>query len=330
MSGDRYTVEPSIRALLKDLGLSTPRVLQRAGLPGDLFNHRPIELTPEEYYALWTGIADEGAEERVLAVEIGQAISTDLFSAPIFAALASPNLTVAAGRLAAHKPLIGPLRLGVETDSGVVVSFRWPVEPAPPPLLVLSELIFWVAFVRLATREDIRPTRVEVRRPPVPAHRAAIERFLGVRVHTTDRYAVSFSARDAARPFLTENEDMWRALAPDLRRRLHDLDASASVADRVRAVLTETVPAGDPSISAVTQRLRTSSRTLQRQLSAEGTTFQAVLADTRERLARHYLAAGDLSTAEIAYLLGYDDANSFYRAFRSWTGTTPDRMRSVG
>ena len=82
-------------------------------------------------------------------------------------------------------------------------------------------------------------------------------------------------------------------------------------------------------MTAVTTHLAVSSRTLQRQLRLEGTTFQAVLASTREDLARHYLSHGAMRAAEIAYLLGYDDTNSFYRAFRSWTGTTPETLRAT-
>ncbi|MCM1012326.1 helix-turn-helix transcriptional regulator [Brevibacterium sp. XM4083] len=74
--------------------------------------------------------------------------------------------------------------------------------------------------------------------------------------------------------------------------------------------------------------MATSPRTLQRQLKAEGTSFQAVLAETRENLARHYLVRNDLRTAEIAFLLGYTDTNSFYRAFKTWTGMTPEGARA--
>ena len=38
---------------------------------------------------------------------------------------------------------------------------------------------------------------------------------------------------------------------------------------------------------------------------------------------------GSWTNGEIAYLLGYDDTNSFYRAFRTWTGTTPDTIRTT-
>lgn len=82
-------------------------------------------------------------------------------------------------------------------------------------------------------------------------------------------------------------------------------------------------------IRARPRHLTTSPRSLQRQLQFEGTTYQAVLAATREHLARHYLTRSAMTTGEIAYLLAYDDTNSFYRAFRTWTGTTPDTLRAT-
>ncbi|NJP05416.1 MAG: helix-turn-helix domain-containing protein [Chloroflexaceae bacterium] len=48
---------------------------------------------------------------------------------------------------------------------------------------------------------------------------------------------------------------------------------------------------------------------------------------TRESLARHYLKSSALSCTEIAFLLGFNDPHSFSRAFRSWTGQTPEKAR---
>lgn len=73
----------------------------------------------------------------------------------------------------------------------------------------------------------------------------------------------------------------------------------------------------------VARELSTSTRGLQRELKVEGTSFQEVLNRTREALARHYLSHEAMSTQEIAFLLGYEDPRSFYRAFQSWTGLTP-------
>ena len=78
----------------------------------------------------------------------------------------------------------------------------------------------------------------------------------------------------------------------------------------------------------VARKLAISKRTLQRRLREDGATFQEVLADVREALARHYLQRTTLSGAEISYLLGFEDPNSFSRAFHAWTGKTPEQLRS--
>ena len=65
-----------------------------------------------------------------------------------------------------------------------------------------------------------------------------------------------------------------------------------------------------------------------RQLKDEGTSYQEVLNATREQLALHYLEHSRVSCAEISFLLGFDDPNSFFRAFHAWTGATPEATRA--
>jgi AraC-like DNA-binding protein len=327
MAGERFILDPSVRTLLRDLSIPARSVLRRADLPAGLFRGGPAALTPDEYFRFWDALDAEGGD-RDLAVAIGQAISVEMFSPPIFAALCSPNLEVAARRIATYKPLIGPLRADITLDgTGLTVTCRWPAGMTPPRLLATTELVFWAALARIATRHHVRPVRVTARQlPPDPDTAAG---YFGVRLREGPAESISFAAEDAARPFLTENEPMWRFFAPELRSRLADLDAAASAAERVRAALLETLPAGDHTMTSVARHLATSPRTLQRQLQNEGTSFQAVLTGTREHLARHYLTHSAMTTAEIAYLLAYDDTNSFYRAFRTWTGSTPDTLRTA-
>ena len=60
------------------------------------------------------------------------------------AALCSPDLAVAAHRIAIYKPLLGPLRLDVaDTADGLRIAYQWPPDQQPPALLVTSELVFW-------------------------------------------------------------------------------------------------------------------------------------------------------------------------------------------
>jgi transcriptional regulator GlxA family with amidase domain len=52
-----------------------------------------------------------------------------------------------------------------------------------------------------------------------------------------------------------------------------------------------------------------------------------VLNKIREDLARHYLRSSDMLGAQISLLLGFQDTNSFYRAFHEWSGSTPEGVR---
>ena len=322
-----YVVNPGWGLLLADAGINAANVLRRAGLPRDLFKTGQRTITVEQYFALWEGVQAE-SDDPLLPISIGRAISMEAFDVPLFAATCSPNLNVAARRLAQHKKLIGPMKLSVtESQTETVLEFIWPPDVTPPRSLSMTELIFWVALTRLTTRSPIRPVRVTSPDPPEEAE--AYRGYFGVRVETGVGYTIAFSAQDAERPFLTANDRMWEFFEPELQRRLSELEAGSTVAERVHASLLELLPAGSGSMEAVAHDLAMSPRTLQRRLKGEGTTFQAILDSTRESLARHYLSESELSAGEISFLVGYDDPRSFYRAFRAWTGQTPQLVRAA-
>lgn len=328
MATQRFTLAPGTRAFLHDLGISVGRVLRRARLPAGMFAGGPVTMTTEEYYRFWEAV-DADAADPDLPARIGRALSVEAFNPPIFAAMCSANLRTAVERIAVFKPLVGPLAFDVTAGPRrLTITLRWPGGQAPPQLLVAAELAFLVGLARIGTRREMYPTRVVMRRPP-PRSDTTVSYF-GSPIRKGEADAVTFSAADAEHPFLTEDEAMWNFFAPELRRRLSELAGSATTADRVRAALHECLPAGESSVNAVAAHLTMSPRTLQRQLQTEGTNFQAVLTETRERLARRYLADRSLTTSQIAYLLAYDDTNSFYRAFRQWTGVTPEAARNGG
>ena len=57
--------------------------------------------------------------------------------------------------------------------------------------------------------------------------------------------------------------------------------------------------------------------------------WSGVLDEARRQMARYYLSNSVLELAEAAYLLGYEDANSFARAFRAWEGMPPRDWREA-
>ncbi|SKB74113.1 AraC family transcriptional regulator [Luteibacter sp. 22Crub2.1] len=319
---------------MQDAGLAAAPVLRRAQLPGDLFARQNVRLDQESFFRLWTAIDEEASSidpGLPAALQIAKVMSSDWFDPELFAALCSPNMDSALGRISKYVRLIAPMVIRVDRSgeyTTVWVDFL--DRTAPPPNVFLAfKLVFFIQLARLATRTAVRPVRVSW---PLNSRSeenalAAYEAYFGVPIEHDTLATLVFSNEDVDRPFLTENHKMWSFFEPSLRQRLVDLDRTASMSDRVRSTLLETLPAGEVSMQTVSRRLAISARTLQRKLRDEGTSFQRILDSLRESLARHYLRHSELSRSEISFLLGFEDSNSFSRAFHLWTGKTPQAVR---
>lgn len=129
--------------------------------------------------------------------------------------------------------------------------------------------------------------------------------------------------------YCSRNESMWEFFEPELKRRLSMMETDDSCAARVRSALMELLPSGECTIDDVAKKLGYSKRSLQRKLQEEDTNFQKQLNHTWELLARTYLANTDMTTEDIAFLLGYQESGSFLRAFTVWTGQTVNEYRNT-
>lgn len=313
-------------ALADRLGVRPADILRQADLPEDLFRRDRPTLEAPAFLRLWDALTGVMNSETP-GLDLGQAVSPDVFSPPIFAASCSPNLLVATERLQRFKPLVGPLILEPHnTRGGLELTFDAQEGVMLPDEYIATELVFLVHFARISTRHHIRPIAVEMVAPPThPAYTA----YFNCPLREGPFNRVVFSPDDATRPFLSANPAMFSMFEPALQTRLDALERNASMADRVRSALMEAMPAGQADVKQVSRKLGISTRGLQRKLTQQGTSFQIELKNLRERLARDYLLKADHSNAEIAYLLGFEDPNSFIRAFSGWTGKSPEAMRRM-
>ena len=83
------------------------------------------------------------------------------------------------------------------------------------------------------------------------------------------------------------------------------------------------------SVEQAAQALNVSVRTLCRRLEAEHTSYRQVRDELRRDLAIERLTHSHTPQAHIGCELGFEDVSSFHRAFRSWTGVTPNRYRNA-
>ncbi|MDC4878326.1 AraC family transcriptional regulator [Acinetobacter baumannii] len=254
-------------------------------------------------------------------------ITVELFDPAIFACICSPNFNIAIQRLSEFKRLIGPMQLqvAIDNDTTTLELKFYNVSTPTPQSLAMSELVFFAQLARICTRHQVIPLKVTL--PDLPNNLAEYKTFFGVLPQKSEHISIVFSRQDAERPFLTANPTMWSFFEPNLQRSLIQLDEDATVSEKVKAILLENLPAGLCTIEDVAQRLAMSKRTLQRLLLEEQTNFKTLLDTTRQSLAQHYLEKSSMSTGEISFLLGFQEHNSFSRAFKNWTGNTPQEYR---
>lgn len=116
-------------------------------------------------------------------------------------------------------------------------------------------------------------------------------------------------------------------LEPQLGELLSKRPEVRGFRDRVERSILDELPQREPVVGAIALKLHMSSRSLQRRLHGEGTSFAEVLSDLRRDLAQRYLVDSRISISEVAFLLGFLDVTAFYRAFKRWTGSTPSTYR---
>jgi len=117
-------------------------------------------------------------------------------------------------------------------------------------------------------------------------------------------------------------------IGTQLESELEARNTSQNIGEQVKDALRRSLAGKRPTLQDVAQELGLGARTLQRRLTDGGISFQQLVEDIRRELARHYLKQSAVELNEAAFLLGFEDANSFFRAFQVWEGTSPGEWRT--
>jgi len=321
---------PDVVALrLTDFGIEPAAVLRTAGLPPGLLTAGKGMVTTEQFFSFWSAIQELSDDPR-LGIRMATTTPSGQFPPMAIAAQHSRTFRDALQRLSRYKQLCcAEEMLITEGPEESRVEYRWLFSHAAPPEVLLDGAFAHATETgRRGSGQPLRPLRLELRRGS--EHRVMMEEYYGCVIHfRAERDAIVFRTRDLDLPFTTYNEALLEMLSPQLDKQLAERKQSRSPAAQVKWVLKRLLGGTRPDIKAVARELGVSSRTLQRRIIEEGTNFRNLLSETRREMARHYLAQPALELSETAFLLGYEDPNSFFRAFREWEGTTPGEWRAA-
>ncbi|NIZ15260.1 AraC family transcriptional regulator [Phaeobacter sp. HF9A] len=329
---ERFPFIKALKAACAILGIAPERVIRRAGLPVDLLTDAHRGVSGHQTFALWTAIfAEAGSYERLL--HLAKTSARTPFKPALLAFSCSPDVVTGLERLNLFKPLVAPVTITcaqMQARTRVIITSTLPDEPLPG-VVAVCELVFFLELIRNCTAHHVVPLAATLPASATAAldiDLAQLEAEVGCQISTGENLSFLLAPEDSSRRLISEASDVWPAFEKELRRQMMDWQGSQPTSARVKAALLELLPSGQATADAVCRQMLMSKRTLYRHLAREDVSFQSILDETRTELALHYLRQEDISIEEISYLLAYSDANSFYRAFRNWTGQTPLQARA--
>ena len=325
---ETYSLFMATDVVCRILGIDPHVMLETAGLSQLARGRSELRVTAAQYFDTWNTmevLSPRGDYVPYLGVAISRGPVIPVF----FTLSCAPNLETGLMRLAQFKSLLGPIRMRVFWEDGLL---RLEYDSADdrstlPPTLGALQLVCTLENVRSATAHLVRPLWAGFNGSE--AERRQIAGEMGLMPERSSVTFMAFSPEDAKRPFISENPDFWADIEADLNLQLAAQNDHLPVASRVQGALVDLMPLGRIGAEDVADILKLSRSTLQRRLRDEGTTYQELLDRTRRDMAIRYLTKTILRADEIANVLAYRDANSFSRSFRRWTGLSPIAFRQA-
>ncbi len=307
-----------------------PAVLRRAGLPRDLFQQQRILVSTEELFAMWRAVGELSTDPGI-GLRLGAEIKLERLHPMVLSALSTESFRAAIDHIARYKRLSAPEEIVHElVEDEWSIHFRWLLAMDVEPPVLMEYCFAWVLTIaRQGTGKKITPLRIEFVQPRT--HMRDLERYFGCPVVCdAARNVMVFRGADAELPFITRNAELLEMLAPqlDMELRTHAPEED-NFAELVRGAIQQRLTGHRPVVEDIARDLHMSARTLQRRLQESGSSYQRVLDEARRQMARYYLRNSELELTETAYLLGYEDSNSFTRAFRAWEGMAPTHWREA-
>jgi AraC-like DNA-binding protein len=279
---------------------------------------------------LWSDLGQRTGDET-FGLHAAQLVGDDSIDIVDCVARASANLGEALGRVIKYERLLHDAYAARLERHGDVS--RYIVDFACEPRMShhCFEFIFGACLLRTRQLLARPPTVIEVAfRHGPPSDLSEHQRLLAVPVRFhAEVDEIVFESSSLQIPLARVDSTLSQLLVQQADALLARLpsEMESPWVGLVRRDLVAALPHDVPAVSAVARRMGMSERSFQRRLKSEGTSFLALLENTRHTLALQYLEDPSRTLSDVAFLLGFSELAAFVRAFRRWTGSTPGAHR---
>ncbi|NUS43807.1 MAG: helix-turn-helix domain-containing protein [Mycobacteriaceae bacterium] len=308
------------------LGAGVPQVLQASKIAPRSLTDMAAAITPNQEFVVIRNLVRTFRSKPGIGVDIGSRYHAAMHGSLGAAMLTSPNLAHSLQVIADNLHLVWGFMPFDVVERGDSTVFRMSADDVPDDaraFMVERNAAAARSMMSDAAGFDVPLTAVRFRHRVPAGDLSTYVDILGVEpIFGAVEDSIAFATRYAGMPARQANSAAHQGfvvLCRDLAKRQV---TRAGVAGQVRALLSRDLQTGGGSAAAVAAHLGVSERTLARRLDEEGTSFRALVDEVRQHVAKHLLTGG-MATTQVARKLGYADSPAFIRAFKRWTGVTP-------
>lgn len=331
LSGERLRTGAflALPKVLARFDLAIEPILAELGLPPDLLSAPDNTFEVEQASRLLELCATRSGCAHI-GLLLGQAVSPDVLGLPWLLMRTSDTLGEALKSVVMSLHFNGRAVIPTLSIYGQTAVFGFVLTigtGAGRPIGQDLSLAVSCQLIRSLMGSDWIPGEARLARR-APADRRAYRRCFGVDVvFDAERSVLIFPAFWLERPVATAD----RAA----HRRLEKLLATPASNDAefvlfCRRAIIASIAQQDLSVARVAAAMKLHPRTLNRRLALLGTSIAVLVKDARFAMARQLLTDTSLPIGEIASALGYSEASTFARNFRSWAGRPPSAWRQGG
>lgn len=284
-------------------------------------------------YALWCQLLQEIQQQRpitALGLEIAEYVQPKHLGILAYIALSCNTLAEALQRYADFHRLIYDGSSLVVQSQQHYVAIGWGEVPFSLTTQLSNEIAMALMLQLLKhfmQREEIHLHEVHFTHA-APKNVMHYARYFGCKVRFSQQSAqIVLAVHELAKPLRQGDDTLQRLLMQQAENLLEQLPHSTQLDQRLQQAILSGLQKNNYHIEVIAQQLGLSVRQLQRHLQQQGSNYQQRTQQLRHVLAEQYLTDPQLSLKEIAFLLSYSEQSAFQRAFKQWTGITPQQWR---
>ena len=306
---------------VRQLGGNPDGIMTRAGLTG-------LGADPEAWisYRAYLNLLEESAIELKcphFGLQLSNRQDINMLGAVGFIIQQAPDIRCALRELSQYFSHHNQGAIVTTTVESGTTAWAFTSKPQQnAPMYQQSDQVAGIATgVMRFLHKDWKPTAIYLPHSAPADTRPYKEKFQCPIFFDWDTTIIASDAAILDTPLYKANPALHQVLETHLKELQHTF--SDDFGAKVSYLIKQALLTGDCSVARVASYLAINKRTLQRKLTAIGTSYKQLLDDVRFEIACNYLKESKGSLTALAHMLCYSELSVFSNAFRQRTGLSP-------